>query len=407
MTPEEFPRAAGPALPVLAAFVALGSAFALCGCRHEAPVPQPLELRRASLAILKDVLENTPHPVRDSTMTPDAVEEARRAQYQIHAQALEVLAEFPEIVQSQWLTRALDSPADAVKYGALLTVGQLADYKGGQLVRTAERRVRELLADKNEYLRLAASFALYKLNGSTEALAMIPPLLDPERTRNPSLRSEAVMVLSLMPGLNPGRLLGEVAAHDPDPSVMSRALMRLAILGDARALDGVIKIARGSLYTEEFLDALWTLGDVPDATLQRASIDALDVLRNLYRNEVFIELRESAARSLGMHGDPMGLADCLQWLDYAPGKHKETGPQTPDPLKEWRVRFRAALALGAIGDYDAAAGPLLKVLTESPSRRFRLTAARAGLELLRRSGRWDQGEGTAPVPLTPAGPPGP
>jgi HEAT repeat protein len=211
------------------------------------------------------------------------------------------------------------------------------------------------------------------------------------------LRVQVVYVLSLMPAMS--RAVLESALNDPDASVRLMAQNRLAILGHAKAMDLTIN----TIHTR-------TADDARDAleALEEAKMDDLMPLRKCLSNcwepqktpwgTVRYKARQqeiamAAIRTLGVHKGTSDkeLALALAWLNF-----KETEPPTPeqaqnDPWHEERVRFLAALALGGIGNFDRSAGPLLQIMKTSPSQRFRLAAAKASLEVLRRSDHWPIG----------------
>ncbi len=350
---------------VLAAAAAM---IALTGCGRTPDPADPVQLRGEAVDLLADVLQNTPRPVTDSTATEKAREAALLTQYQLHAQALEVLAEFPDIVQSTWLRRALDSPSDGVKYAALLAIAELADWREGRLSRPHVGRVRELAGDANPYLQLSGSYALYKITGQPQAVAGVPGML---RDENANLRAEAVRILSLMPELRTEPVI-RTCAEDASEDVQLMVLSRLAVLGDPSAVKQLTAHARNRPYADDRIDALFALGEAP--------LGDLEPLRDALETDRQEEVRMAAARALGMHGDRSGQKLAIRYLDFTDPDPQD---ERQDPLHEYRVRFLASLALGAIGDYDASSGAILEVLQTSPSRRHRVAAARAALELLR------------------------
>ncbi|MDD4889155.1 MAG: HEAT repeat domain-containing protein, partial [Phycisphaerae bacterium] len=277
---------------------------------------------------------------------------------------------------------------------ALLTIGRLADFENGRLSKPFTAKVRQIAQEqagggadakpRNEYLHLAASYALCKLTGDPQGVLFMADLLAKRKSASgeekslAKLRAETVYILSLIPSLKPRPLL-QVALADPDIGVQVAAQNRLAVLGDDKALDAVVNMAQSPVADEQ-LDALDTMGQV--------KLENLDALRACFDTARHREVQMAAARALGMHGDPRGQKLALSWLNYKDRDRLSPADLEKDPLHEYRVRFLAALALGAIGNYNQSAGPLLEVIQGSPSRRFQVTAARAGLELLRRSNTW-------------------
>lgn len=374
----------------------------LAGCRAggSGSPADPVQLRQASMDVLADVLENTPRPVVDSTMTPGARQSALLMQYQLQAQALEILGEFPEIVLGRWLTRALDSPSDGVKYGTLLALGRMASHDNGRLVRPHLARIRELAGDDNEYLQLGGGYALYQATGRAEVVRDLPRLLalrgqnEKEEELVSRLRAETVFVLSLMPTLDPKPLI-QAQSKDPSEGVQLMVACRLAVLGDEEAIAKVKGLARNRPWADDRIDALNALGDAP--------LSDLEPLRRALETDQQEEVRMAAARALGLHGDRSGLKAALANLKFRNTQELNPVDASKDPLHEYRVRFLAALALGTIGDYDAASGPLLEILQTSESKRFKLAAARAALELLNARSRPVGGAVNQPVNPPPLG----
>jgi HEAT repeat protein len=374
------------------------------GCMQLLPPPPPTTLHDAAIAVIADVLGHPVEVVTDSTLSPEARLGLEAGRFQLQCQALEIAAEFPEIVKPAWLEDGLNSRSDRVEYAALMAIGQLADHQGGSLSRPYQGRVRQMVDEhvpdaggrpmpRNAYLRLAGGYALFKITGDPQEVAFLPKLLDP-RTKPTHVtdemfarfRSDVVYVLSKMPSLGPAELI-RTALTDPSSEVQVRAYTRLAVLGDLKATDRTINMLQSPVPDEQ-LDALDALG--------QTRMDDLAPLKLCLRTSRMREVQMAAARALGLHGDTSALRLALAGLNYKDPARLSPEQVSKDPLHEDRVRILAALALGAIGDYDRSAGPLLEVIQTSSSRRFQLTASRAALELLRRSGRGTPAAGSAP-----------
>lgn len=377
-----------------ALIVAAGSG---CTSLQSAP-PPPAELYRSAVAVITEVLGTPVQPITDSTVPEETRRKAELAAFQLQAQGMEIAAEFPTLMQPVWLSDGLGSASDGVRYATLLAIGHLSEFEGGRLGKPLLGRIRQLAAEsaelvqippgspprpRDEFVHMAAAFATYKLTGETQAVAFIPQLLVVRRGATADataarIRTEAVYILSQMPRLAPRPVL-EQSAVDPDPTVQAMAQNRLALLGDAKAMDAVINMTQSPLADEQ-IDALATLGE--------ARMDTLDPLVVAFRSARQNEVRMAAARALGLHGDTSGQKLALQWLRYKDANRLSPADIRKDELHEYRVRILAALALGAIGDYPASAGPLLAAVRDPASRRVQLAAARAALELLKRSNRW-------------------
>ena len=374
------------------------------GCMNMMPPPPPTTLHDAAVVVINDVLSHPVEPVTDAALTPDARLELEAARFQLQCQALEIAAEFPEIVKPAWLEEGLASRSDRVEYAALMAIGQLADYQGGSLSRPFQGRARQLADERvtdasgrqvprNDYLRVAGGYALYKMTGDPPEVAFMPGYLNwhnkPTQVTDDMFarfRSDVVYVLSKMPSLGPIELI-RAALTDPSVEVQVRAYTRLAVLGDLKSTDRTINMLQSPVPDEQ-LDALDALGEV--------RMPELAPLQLCLRTTRTKEVQMAAARALGLHGDAGGLKLAQEGLNYRDPAQLSPDQVSKDPLHQDRVRILAALALGAIGNYDASAGPLLDVIRTSSSRRFQLTAARAALELLRRSGRGAPAAAAAP-----------
>ncbi|MDD4889154.1 MAG: hypothetical protein PHU85_04435, partial [Phycisphaerae bacterium] len=100
-------------VPVLT--VTVVAALTLIGCN--APPPEPRLLFESAVGVINTVLITPVEPpAADSTISDEVRRSTELAQFQLQAQALEIASEFPSIVQPQWLSAAIDSRSDGVRY---------------------------------------------------------------------------------------------------------------------------------------------------------------------------------------------------------------------------------------------------------------------------------------------------
>lgn len=412
----------GLAVAAMCLMLSIAALAGAAGCSMPGgPPPKPATLYEAAISVISERLSR---PVESAgpNASPAALED-EQARHQLQNQAIEIAGDFPQIAKAQWFELGLASRSSGVQYAALLAIGKMADYQNGRLSQSFLARVRELanekvvykptgqLVPRNDFVRLAAGYAQYKLTGDPQAVGFIPDYIDwrgkdaeEEKTLS-KLRAETVYVLSLMPGLEPQELLKH-ALGDTDGTVRVMAQNRLAILGDAESMNATINMIH-SPTADDALDALKTLESVKLADLRAMDAGKSDPLQPVRmclanccearKNRWGVveykptkrEVAMAAIRTMGIHGAATDneLSLALAWLNFRETDSSAAGDEARDQ-REARVRILAALALGGIGNYDRSAGPLLDTMKNSSIQRLRLAAARASLEVLRRSGRW-------------------
>lgn len=284
-----------------------------------------------------------------------ALDEIERAAHgddaALRANAIEAMQPVPSAA-AELAERGLDDPNPAVRFSALVTVGEL------ELVELSEAALM-LRDDPQPSVRAAALYAGRACGRDVD----LTPLANMLAARDPSVRSNAAMLLGLLGDGSAAPMLKELA-HAPMPrvSAVRQALVRIQIaealveLGEDGALDA-LRAGAYSHHDEVRVLAVQALGRTGDRQMEAA-------LAQLVTSDEPIELRLAAAEALARMGG-VGEAGLTVMRE---------GAGWDDPP----VRAQAAFCLGHVV-HPAALGPLLTLLAEDDSAQVRLSAAAAVL----------------------------
>jgi HEAT repeat protein len=235
--------------------------------------------------------------------------------------------------------KALQHPDAKVRYRAAQTLAEL-----GPLAKFAAPELRELLKDKNAYVRVKAAEALWKIE-KTPAPVLLPVLLDALKDKEAGVRALAPPVVALLgTKAKPALPLLVQLLRDKELDVKLSAIAALGELGPV-AKESVKDLLALTADKEFFLlepfvgAALANLGDSVLPTLAKALADA-----NADRRRV----AAYALGSMGQNASPVAddLARALKAEDAA-------------------TRMLAARALGKIGpEAQKCLGQLEAALTD-------------------------------------------
>lgn len=244
----------------------------------------------------------------------------------VRAHAIEALVNVAPDDGRPFFQAATDDLAPLVRFAACMAVGDLRD-------RAARNGVERLLDDPEPRVRLAAAYAAYRLGDRERASVLVKALTS---SSDEDTRCEAAHLIGKCGDARAIERLRLAGKRERGPKASVHIVAAMAMLGDRRARDEIIRNALGSEPIAKLL-SLQTLIELRD----EAARDAL--LYRLREEGDYVEVRLLAARALGRLGVKAGYPLALKSLHYEGEKAVDTT----------RVRSLAALALGAIGDKRA------------------------------------------------------
>jgi HEAT repeat protein len=237
----------------------------------------------------------------------------------------------------------LKDPAPTVRFASAMSVGHLK-------IAQARDELLQMVNDPNIHVRIGVRYALHRLGDKQYSKDLEGTAKDPQW----QVRSETARVLGLLGEPTAVRVLKPML-RDSEPSVRLQAADSLWRLGNQEGLR-VLVSASASGYPDDQMIALLGLAGPKDSRV-------LGHLRAALTAD-YPEVCVVAARAMGDCGSDAGYAVAV---DAAGSK---------DPGQ----RFRAAIALGAIGRSDAQPY-LATLLKDKDSQDVRLSAAQAILQL--------------------------
>jgi len=295
----------------------------------------------------------------------------------VRAQAIEAAVEVLGTQGKMSVREKLEDEHAGVRFAACVALGQLQD-------RSAWAVIQKLTRDPDPSVRVAAYFAAEQMGESRYRRAWVELL---RRHEDPVVRRNAVMLLGQLGEQRVIPLLQSAGFEDKDEGVQLQVVEALALLGDADAVNRLMRDAYGGLgFRQPF--ALLAIGKVENNRV-------VSVLRSRLDSAPYPEARLAAARSLAMHGDPSGYDCAVRLLDWS-----DADEQLPDDLPAnqiMRVQTMAAMALGDIGDRRALRW-LRQRMESSDDPRIQLAAARSILVILNGTLVEDRIEETLPEP---------
>jgi len=289
-------------------------------------------------------------------LTPEAIEIVRQglkdSRAAVRTNAIEIVALGDRLELMNDVVALLGDGFVPVRFAAALAVGDLR-YEPGR------EAVKQLLKDDDENVRIAAAYAMTRLEQGNYDDYFRKAV----KSKNQTVRANAALILGKLGDKQwlPA-LYWIIRAPDSEDKALYQAAEAIAMLGD-----------------ENIYEKLWTMliSTYPDVRVTgiRAmgalgNVEAKNALITLLDDEV-LEVRLDAARQLGAMGDKSGESVVLEFLRNPPADLDEKGIE--------HANVFAALAIGQIGT-----SPLTKFLPKfltSESETVRLVAAKAVLIL--------------------------
>jgi HEAT repeat protein len=292
-----------------------------------------------------------PPPVKNERIDP-ALQAAARAEIHtalassdalIHMHAIEAAQNVIGAKEPSIYLSALNDTAAGIRYAGAMAIGRLQ-------IAQAKPQLLQMVNDGNPLVRVAVRFALHRLGDTTYSKDFETTARDLEW----QTRAETARALGLLGEPTAVRVLKPML-RDREDSVRLQAAESLWRLGNQEGLRTLIS-ASASGDVDDQMIALLGLGWPKDPRV-------LGHLRAALTAD-YPEVCVVAARAMGECGSDAGYPIATE------------AAKSKDP----RQRYRAAIALGAIGRSDAQ-GYLAELLKDKDSQDVRLGAAQALLQL--------------------------
>ncbi|MDB5319101.1 MAG: hypothetical protein JWN40_732 [Phycisphaerales bacterium] len=292
-----------------------------------------------------------PPPVKNERIDP-ALQTAARAEINaalasgnvlIHMHAIEAAQNVIGAKEPAIYLSALNDAAAQVRFAGAMAIGQLQ-------IAQAKPQLLQMVNDPNPLVRIAVRFALHRLGDTTFSKDFELTARDIEWQS----RAETARVLGLLGEPTAVRILKPML-RDREDSVRLQAAESLWRMGNQEGLRTLVS-ASASGYPDDQMIAILGLCWPKDARV-------LGHLRAALTAD-YPEVCVVAARAMGECGSDAGYPIATE------------AAKSRDP----RQRYRAAIALGAIGRSDAQ-GYLADLLKDKDSPDVRLGAAQAILQL--------------------------
>lgn len=243
-------------------------------------------------------------PVRVETLKPRALTIVKNGlshdNAYIRNHAVEIVAasnsrEFmPDILER------LGDTSTAVRFAAASAIGDMQCFG-------YEKHVARLLDDANENVRIAAAYALLKLN-QPEHHAM---LRQAASHSDPTVRANAVLLLGKLGNRGDLGLLYEVlAASDSPDKVRLQAVESIARLGDEQMYRSKLWALLISKYADDRVMGIRGMGALKTA-------EAVNAIVIMLQDDV-LEVRLAAAEQLGQLGDKRGQDEVYAYFQSSP-----------------------------------------------------------------------------------------
>ncbi|MCK4850077.1 MAG: HEAT repeat domain-containing protein [Phycisphaerae bacterium] len=243
--------------------------------------------------------------------------------------------------------------------------------------RDAEPALKKLLSSSDASVRLAAIGALHRLGRTQHSAELIAALESP----SPKTRGDALMILGRVGDESAMPAIRRVLETDEVERVQWQAGEALVLLGDEIILPQ-LQLWENSRNWQLRIFAMELMCQVRDKDLFVA-----DLLAALGDRNQLVQLQ--AARSLGRLGQQDGFQQAMKYLHPTAPDQRAVAREMGLAMGERQVAQRivqirslAALALGEIGNWDAAAALAQAVDDRDPQ--VALAAAHASLRLLQK-----------------------
>lgn len=318
-------------------------------------VGSELTAQARSAPLLSSPTTSAPKP----TVAGDALGQARQIvadsladpSPQIRANAIEVVATTREIRLMPRVQKLLADEVVPVRFAAAVAVGDL-EYA------LARNEVANLLDDPNPNIKIAASYAVFRLGAPEYYKVLSNSLAHDDQT----VRANAALLLGKS-GKQEGvpYLYWTLQRADSADKVVLQAAESIAMLKDPRIYPK-LWTRLISAYADDRMIGIQAMGALGTEEAKNALVTMLD--------DKVPEVRLAAAEQLGRLGDRIGEPEVLTAIekDIAGGM---------DAQGQERIKMLTALAIGEIGAPSLTRH--LPSLLRDPSKVVRLAAAKAVL----------------------------
>ena len=290
----------------------IGMLIQFCGC----------ETRPAGGNNLRPALTDDALDIQAERIIRDAL---GSREPQVRTSAIEVVAAIPTNQGRKFMpnvVRLLKDEFVPVRFAAAVTIGDTgyAQAKGDVI---------QLLRDNDENVRLAASYALFKLGGKNASDEAIGKAI---KSSDQKVRANAAFLLGKTGDKGAIEMLHEaIRDESSDDRVRLNSIEAIAKLGDERIYQKIWAMLI-SAYADDRVFGIQAMGALGTA-------QAKDAIVTMLKDDL-TEVRLSAAEQLGRLGDTEGekiVADALEGASNISDKEDRT-----------RVETLAAMAIGQI-----------------------------------------------------------
>ena len=252
--------------------------------------------------------------------------------------------------------RLLKDPSLPVRFLAILAVGDL-EYA------LAKNEVTQLLNDADPNIRIAAAYAMTRLNDVDHFKVICEAIASEDQT----VRANTALLLGKSGRPEALRFLyWALRDNDSDDKVILQAAESIAMLGDDRIYPK-LWTRLISAYADDRMVGIRAMTALGTQEAKNAVVTMLD--------DPVLEVRLAAAAQLGKLGDPIGEPEVTEVFEKNPLAKMDAQGQE-------RVKILTALAIGEIG--TPALTRYLPQAIRDPSKTVRLAAAKAALRCSKR-----------------------
>ena len=276
----------------------------------------------------------------------------------VRSYAVEVVGTTKRVRLMPQVQRLLENDSVArVKFAAALAVGD-TEYL------LAESSVRPLLKDRDENLKIAGAYALYKL-GTMDKAETFDLLRRAIASGDQLLRANAALVLGKTGDREALRLLYvALQGKDSDNNVRMQAVESIAMLGDDRIFTAKLWPMVISTYADDRIMGIRGMGTLGTAKAREVLITKLD--------DDVLPVRLAAAEQLGILGDSSGEPEVLDVFR----KNLTAGLNVQEAT---HINWLTARAIGQIGTPRLTR--FLPLFLRNQSKIVRIAGAKAVFQL--------------------------
>ena len=287
------------------------------------------------------------------------------------AEAIEALGQTLGTDCGNTYIQALQDRSPVVRFAAAIVAGDLKYSPAKpELLRMAQ-----VAADGERDKRVFAGvvYALYRMGNTDHTRELTPLLFDAES----EVRANVALVMGKMGNVHAMPPLKALRGSERNPAVQIQLKDSLAMLGDPGSIESLEGYARSSIYVDERVPAIQSLGKLRDR-------QAVYLLRNMDRpgEPVLVRLVTAGALSqLGLYSQ-VGYDFCLRTVQDPVKVLSESsgGKIEIKPEDASKAEILAAISLGQMG--NVAAVDSLQPILRSADGSARVAAAKSILTLL-------------------------